>query len=287
MNRLTIALLIALVVSSCTSAFAQGQKTESIVITTVIQENDNAGNPLNWIFTLRDGDYDQGGQIIDENNPFITSASMMAMGNDEVVLGKVFLEIRPWDLYEVVVYTNEMDCDGDGIIETPSDWNDKSAKQRQDFIDKHAGLQIQNDDYLDDERFNSNLYGASLKVRSEGIHGTSAKDDLADMPSYWGTFTGAVNDNVPAELWDGKTHAETVEFSPVPELANEFYKSVLPLDDDGNEAGLVKIAGARYNSPLTNSDGSTNWLEVILAASEENTGSDTYSTKVYFELRWN
>ena len=294
MNRLTIALLIALVVSSCTSAFAKltfEKSTNDVLdievnlIRNVMADNDSA-----WGIALKANDYDPSNPDgTDKHSLDTSSVTMQAMGNRAVVLGKVFLQIIPWDIYEVVVYTNNMDLDNDDIPNLPSDWNTKLINQKQDFIDKHAGLQNQNPDYLDTEGFNSNLYGAALKLRSEGIHSSSAKDTLINtpekMPTWVSTgFTGTVNETVPAELWN--SDYASVEFSPVPELANEIHSADLPVTSDG-PAGLVTIAGAMKSSPLKNDDDTENWLEVIIAASEKNTGSGSHSTRVYFELRWN
>ncbi len=281
----SIALLLTLVVSTSLPCYA-ASKADSMDIEIVVPMHPNAMNPDNWIISIKDGDSDENG--VDISSLDTSSITMSAMGSRNIVLGKVFLQIIPWDLYEVVVYTNSMDIDGDGMPDIPYDWEYKNSSQKQDFIDKHAGLQLQNSDYLDPDGFNSILYGAPLKIRSEGIHGNSIKDT---GPIGYGNYSGwdfenhtslDDNDSIPEDLWNGGMYPEAVQFSYIGELAAEFYSTQLP-----DHPSLTKVAGSRYYSPLTNMDGSSNWLEIIYGTSEKKLGSGLYKAKVYFELRWN
>ena len=237
-------------------------------------------NPsMDWEISIKDDDYPTGMDMSCINS---SGVQMVAMGQREMVLGKVYLKLVVFDIYEVVVYTNAMDLDRDHDPDTPWNWDQKTRMQKQDFINHHAGLQNQNTYYLDNEGFNSLLYGAALKVRSEGVHGTAT----ADGPIYYdadndgmtdSTTELHINQTIPDLLWNASLYPNQVQFTYVPELASEVILCNQP----------VRVAGSIYQSPLRNFDGTPNWLEMIFATSEENVGSDLYAADIYFDLRWN
>jgi len=249
-----------------------GSIIDDVEVAVVVMEHPGAI----WGLSIKDADYGDNGADI--NVIDTTAVQMYAMGHRKLVLGKLYLELNVYDLYEVVVYTNEMDINDDGAIDIPWNWDQKNRGQKQDFIERHAGLQNQNSYYLDVEGFNSLLYGAALKIRSEGIHGYATADgpipydnDNDYMPDAETALQ--VNDTVPDSLWA----SDQTQFTYVPELAIE---ALL-----GQQ--LVKVAGSIYQSRLISHNGDPNWLEMVLATSEENVGSDMYATKIYFDLRWN
>ena len=130
--------------------------------------------------------------------------------------------------------------------------------------------------------FNSLLYGAALKIRSEGFHGDSSADGPisydSDGDGYQDSTTALmINQTVPDQLWDAFTYPELVQFFYIPELANE---TIIGMD-------VLPVAGSIYQSPLKNVDGTENWLEMVLATSEENIGSGLHTAEIYFDLRWN
>ena len=301
MKRISFLVALAVMVAYASGVYAQTyaeSKNDSIDISITTQEHP-LDTPANWAISIKDGDYDAVTPGADITSLDTSAVTLTAMSYDEKVLGRVFLQLAVWDLYEVVVYSNAMDLNSDGTPDLPWNWDLKTANQKDDFIARHAGLQIQDVNYLDNEGFNPYLYGASLKVRSEGIHGTAVEDDCEGLLRYEDTNSdGKVawpdtgygmnpNDVIPVQVWDANLYEETVQFSPIPELAVETYSAQLPTDAQGNPASLVKVAGSVYGSPIV-VDGQENWLEMIFGASEENTGgTKTYSTTVYFDLRWN
>ena len=297
MKRISFLVALALMFAYTSGAYAQTyveSKDDSIDISITTSEHP-LDSYANWGIAIKDGDYDPTTPGQDITSLDTSAVTLTAMSYDEKVLGRVFLQLAVWDLYEVVVYSNEMDLDDDGTPDLPWNWGLKSENQKDDFIARHAGLQIQDANYLDNDGFNPYLYGAALKVRSEGIHGIAVEDDnegklRIDTDGDGVNDVNATmnpNDVIPVEAWDAKLYETTVQFSPIPELAVETYSAQLPTDAQGNAASLVKVAGSIYGSPLV-AGGQENWLEMIFGASEENTGgTKTYSTTVYFDLRWN
>ena len=249
-----------------------GNISDNVEVSVDVMEQPNA----NWGISVRDADYDYDGadmSVIDTS-----VVQMYAMGHRKLVLGKLYLKLDVYDLYEVVVYTNSMDINNDGTPDIPWNWDQKPIMVKQDFIDRHAGLQNQNPYYLDNDGFNSLLYGAALKIRSEGIHGYATSDGPIPYDNNNDYMPDAetmlqVNDTVPDSLWA----SDQAQFTYIPELAIE---TIL-----GQQ--LVKVAGSIYQSRLVSYNGDPNWLEMILATSEENVGSDRYYTNIYFDLRWN
>ena len=287
MKKITFAVALALVLSYAAGAYAEyftsHGKSDSVDISVTTSRNANYLDNDAWILAIKNADSPTG---VETHSIDTSSVSMTAMGQREMVLGKVFLQVAVWDLYQVVVYSNQMDLDNDGVPNLPVSagvWSGKTDTQKDDFVARHAGLQIQQPEFLDNEGFNSLLYGASLKVRSEGIHGTAAADgaipyDFDNDGTNDMTTTLMTNQTIPDQLWNAKLYPNQVCFSPIPELASE---TII-----GND--VMVVAGSTKGSPLTNDDGTPNWLEMIFGASEEGTGGDqTYSTKVYFDLRWN
>ena len=66
-----------------------------------------------WGIEIKDGDSNVPGNDISCIDT--SGVQMYAMSQRRLVLGKVYLKLQVCDLYKVVVYTNAMDTDNDGI----------------------------------------------------------------------------------------------------------------------------------------------------------------------------
>ena len=275
MKKITFLAILALLLSCAPGLYADDVSDEITIAVTVQQTSGT------WGIAIKDNDSDNAINVDALNT---VGANMHSMGNKKLVLGKVYLDLDVFDIYEVVVYSDAMnDDDNDATpYPLPDNWTTMNNTQKEDYVSKFAGLQNQNSLY----KGKGLLYGASLKVRSEGIHGFAVMDnggkvsydsDDDGLPPFDSVDLGVKGTAIPVMLWDGKHYPSQCVFSPVPELANE---TLL-----GNDPILV--AGSIKGSPLLKNDGTKNRLEVIFGASEEGIGSGTYATKVYFDLRWN
>ena len=137
-------IIISFFCANC--VYAQHSLTDDVHVSVIIAEHPAA----NWEISIKDSGYPDGQDITDIDTSGI---QMHAMGQRRLVLGKVYLKLHVYDLYEVVVYTNSMDINNDGIPDTPWYWNQRGSFIQQDFVDHHAGLQNLNPRYLDNEGF--------------------------------------------------------------------------------------------------------------------------------------